>query len=395
MPVNYQQVQQQIKEMGKKAPNFEALQQKKREQAQEIFQKYAKQLDALNERVDLAISYNTSLRCAIPGDDPLNAAFDAQPAQEKPTLLAADGSQANPNRHGRVEFGLINVGAIRMRPGLGLAPQEIVRSELLMYDDLYTPAGPVTEEIIALRRDLAERRMLAELGAVEEQPVITLTDGPLELFREPKEDQMFKTMFEEYLDEMEKLASMNVTTAGYVDKPRADLVVRLLELMLLKPEEISHAGHIRQLQGVSDADLYYNILKPGQRTAIFAIQSSSAARFKGRLNGQLALHFFYLNVGRENKPQLARVEIPNWVARQPAMVNLLQASLLQQCQQMGGKPFPYIVHRAHEVAVVTFAEKQQLETMITAELISQGIPVDDPSNKQTAKDLPGRTRYGA
>jgi hypothetical protein len=101
-----------------------------------------------------------------------------------------------------------------------------------------------------------------------------------------------------------------------------------------------------------------------------------------------------LNVGSPGKPHLARVEVPGWVARDRALVGLLQAVLTEQSAIMGTRPYPYILHRAHEVAVVTMPEQQHVEDMIVAEFDRRGIPVDEGSFKQYHKDLPtGKTRY--
>jgi hypothetical protein len=59
---------------------------------------------------------------------------------------------------------------------------------------------------------------------------------------------------------------------------------------------------------------------------------------------------------------------------------------------MGARPYPYILHRAHEIAVVKFEEKQQVEQMLELELRRAGGELGSPSNKQSAKDLPGKTR---
>jgi hypothetical protein len=106
------------------------------------------------------------------------------------------------------------------------------------------------------------------------------------------------------------------------------------------------------------------------------------------------LHFFYLNVGRPGRPWLARVEIPAWVAEDDLMLDTLHATLVQQCQVMGSRPYPYLLHRAHETAVVSLAERDQITQMIVMELRRRGVQVGEESYKQSAKDLSGRTRYG-
>ena len=59
---------------------------------------------------------------------------------------------------------------------------------------------------------------------------------------------------------------------------------------------------------------------------------------------------------------------------------------------MGAKPYPYILHRAHEIAVVKMDEKKQVEQMLEIELRHAGGEVEGESNKQSAKDLAGRSR---
>ncbi len=180
-----------------------------------------------------------------------------------------------------------------------------------------------------------------------------------------------------------------VITAGYVDKPASDLVVRLLELARLPLSGLGQAGRVRPWLGVTDARLFRELLQPGERSAVFKIQSPSADRFKG----DLAVHFFYLNVGRTDHPWVVRVEIPAWVADHPASVALLHATVVYQSRLLGARPYPYALHRAHEVAVVTLAEKDQLEEMMIAEMIGRGLPPGEKSYKQNAKDLQGRTKH--
>lgn len=384
MPVNFQQALHQIREMGKQLPLQEEEMRRKRELANSLFVQYAMELDTLDQLVERASAENPSLRCAAPFTETLNQTFAAPPLEPGYTLLAADGSQINPDRHGMVEFGAINVGAICMQPGRGLAPEELVRSQLMFHNELFTPSGtPLTDDVVALMRDLAERQELVNLARSVSGAVVALTDGPLELFGDPKSKRELDEEFQKYVRVLGELADLNVAAGGYVDRPRSDLVIRLLELVLLeRGGHLSKAGEEHPLQWVTDAILFLSLLKPGERSAVFKIHSSSGKRFTDRL----ALHFFYLNVGREGHPYLSRVEVPRWVAENEGLLNLLHACLLAQAHHLGARPYPYILHRAHEIAVISFDEHRQLENMIVAELHRQGIDVDDRSNKQIAKD---------
>jgi DNA-binding FadR family transcriptional regulator len=384
VPVNFQQALQQIRQMGEQAPWQQERLEELRQQANKLFVQYACELDTLEGLVEQASAANSSLRCAAPFRECLNHTESLPAVDCTYTLLAADGSQINPDRHAMVEFGAINVGAIRMRPGQGQAPQEVVQSRLMFHNDLFTASGNfLTDDLVALKRDLAERQVLVELARSEKSTVVALTDGPLELFREPKGMPEFAEELKKYQEVLEELADLNAAAAGYVDKPRGDLLVRLLELVLLQQRgQLNKAGEERPLRGVFDSILLRTLLKPGQRSAVFAIRSGSARSFQGRLS----LHFFYLNVGRPGHPNLSRVEIPRWVAENETLLNLTHASLVAQAHHLGARPYPYVLHRAHEIAVISFDERQQLENMIVAELYRQGVPVDDRSNKQIAKN---------
>jgi hypothetical protein len=222
--------------------------------------------------------------------------------------------------------------------------------------------------------------------------VITFTDGPVELWgvrdASPEETTTFQESMAQYLQALSQLAEMEAITAGYVDKPAANLVVRLLEVAWAVPEDLANIRRYQPLRGVTDKVLFRDLLAPGERSAVFALQSQSARSYPGLL----ALHFFYLNVGRPGRPWLARVEIPAWVAETPQALDALHAVLIDQCRIMGTRPYPYLLHRAHETAVVSLDERDQVTQMIIMELRQRGVSIEGPSHKQFAKDQPGRTR---
>jgi hypothetical protein len=396
MPINYQEVYTQIQTIGAGAKE----RRKKKEDAQALARKLLAQhnsnLEFLRAKVDSAKAVDANLRCAYPLDENLASSFDVLPVSVTPTLIAADGSQINPDRHASVQFGLINVGAIIMRLNSGEAPEISTESELLFGDDLLPNGIPMSDGKVALKRDLAERSKLDEISKRLKGEVVTFTDGPIELWGAKGEDaNSYEDFIKRYLTILSRLQTRGVTTAGYVDKPSADLVVRLLEIAMADVGRDNISTNLREyhpLRGVSDRWLYGEkvnpLLKPGHRSAVFKIQSSSDKRY----TGVLTLHFFYLNVGTEGHPWPVRVEIPKWVVDDKEKLNLLHAVLVAQCRMMGSRPYPYLLHRAHETAVVKNEEKQQIEQLLTMELRKQNEDVDEGSYKQSAKDTPGRTR---
>lgn len=223
MTLDFQQVREQVILMGKGAPSRAAHFRALREQARETLLENAHKNQYLREKVQAALTRNSNLRCALPKDETLNQAFELPSIPESVTVLAADGSQINPDRHASVDYCLVNVGAIQMQYGSSNSPTTTVRSRLFYDDEMFTSTGRITERMVALRRDLRERQLLAELANGVELPVITLTDGPLELWvgreNEP-EAKEYEKHFKDYLDALRKLHLMGASAAGYIDRPR-------------------------------------------------------------------------------------------------------------------------------------------------------------------------------
>jgi hypothetical protein len=387
MALNFQQVFDRIKEIGIGARSRQESLEHLRKKARVLLNTWADKMEELAEKVERACQADSNLRCAIPMEERLDT-FHLAPEEGKPaTLLAADGSQILPDRHAGVQYSLVNVGAIAILPGSGRSPEVFTDSSLLYADELYTETGMISGEAIEQRRDIAERKKLLELAPGYPAPVLALTDGPVELWgaKGGGEDDYRKNL-EIHKSVLSQLQAKDVTVAGYVDKPGADLVIRTLEISRLSTDQdYKDIRKLHPLRGVTDRWLF-ELLPAGSRSAVFGLQSSSRAHY----TGNLALHFFYLNVGEPKDPSLVRVEFPKWVAKDPDKLDLLHAALLQQCRIMGARPYPYILHRAHEIAVVKFDEKRQVEQMLELELRKAGSEVEEESNKQSAKNLPGR-----
>ncbi len=387
MALNFQQVFDKIREIGAGTRARQEALEALRRRARSLLEDWSEKLPELNHKVERARLADPNLRCALPLTEPLTAHRDPGPVSTQDvTLIAADGSQVVPDRHAAVFFGLINVGAIILPGGTDEAPRVLTDSDLSFDEEV----ADWTVGLVALQRDLAERKKLLALSKDYALPLVTLTDGPLQLWEARESDEVlgYEKALKEYLSVLSRLQEAGVITAGYVDKPSSNLLVRLLEVAATPESELDklHASH--PLTGVTDLWLFSQLLESGQRSAVFALQARSKAVYEG----VLALHFFYLNVGRPGRPAIVRVEIPAWVSAEAAKVDLLQAALLEQCAILGAKPYPYVLHRAHEAAVVTLQDKQQIEQMLAVELRKAGGEVGEVSGKQAAKDSAGRKR---
>jgi len=397
MVVDLLQVREQIKALGESAVVRHQRLKEMRELALMMLRNPALELERLQKKALLIMhNFDPNLRCALPvsvGGEFLSvgSSYPSPKFFPNATILAVDGSQIPPDRHAEVIFGMINLGAIELDTTSAEAPNVSINSRLFYDEELYTESGFITDSRLALIRDLSERQRLIELAVNAKYPLISLTDGPLELWgaREGDLGSDFNKSLELYIDILRKLFTLNVVVAGYVDKPGASLVVRLLEIALIEEGKIKDIKNYYPLRGLVDIDLFRPFLGPGERSTVFALQFKTASQYRD----ELALHFFYLNVGGINQPWLARIEIPAWVAKDNVMLDLLHAVLIHQCNIMGPRPYPYLLHRAHEAAVVSIQEKEQITQMISMELRNRGLAVGKISHKQSGKNLGGRTRY--
>ena len=390
MALDFQQVYTKIKEIGANVQQRKKILEERRAKARTLLNIYADALDVLRDKVESAKAADPALRCALPLKERLDSHFPPPDLPLNATLVAADGSQIFPDRHGQVQYYLINVGAIAMALGSGKTPQIFIDTKLYYGDDeIEIPS----EGQVALQRDLAERRKLLEISKEISGTVITFTEGQIELWGslENQNKGSFEENLQDYLNVLYDLKVHGVITSGYVDKPGANWFIRLLEIAEFPQTDLESLRDYRPLLGVTDLWLFSQLLGEHERSAVFSLEAKSAQKYKD----SLSIHFFYLNIGDENHPAIGRVDIPLWVAQDEIKLNALHQSLIEQSRIMGNKPFPYLLHRAHEIAVVSHQEKNQLDQMLIMEIYNNQGEVNKTSGKKSAKDLPGQTRYKA
>jgi hypothetical protein len=125
-------------------------------------------------------------------------------------------------------------------------------------------------------------------------------------------------------------------------------------------------------------------IAPGDRSALFEIISKRREDTGNRLR----VAFFYLNVSSTRAhPWLARVEIPYWISQQPDLVALIHAVLYNDAQVLDSHPYPYSLHRAHELAVVKQAEYEEIENLLLSKLSEDSNITGYRSNKDYLKGL--------
>ncbi len=371
MTLEFERLIEQLDEMGREVATRARRLGELAEYGRELLSRFSEEWELINARIALVRSRNLGYRGAGALDEPLASTFEAPEPPSEATLMAVDGSQVYPDRHGPVLYYLINVGGLVLRHGSPAPPEQFTDPRLFygQGDVLDEGHQVIASGVVSARRSVAEIEKLAELATSHRdgnRPLIALADGPL-LFWAGAEvsDKERKRLLERYLAAMERLRDAGALPVGYTDRPRSRFVVSLLHLLSLPEDEITANALTTngRLEGLSDRLLFNNVLGPGMRTALFVQQSPANKSYRLR-NGDLEIAFFYVNVSRSGKPWLARVEVPMWVAMDKEAVGHVHSMLLTQCGQLGGRPYPYLLARADELAVVGRHEKRELENLI-------------------------------
>ncbi len=305
------------------------------------------------------------------------------------TLIAVDGSQIFPDRHGAIPYFLIQVGALIFRYD-GKAPEPHRHPTLYFREeDLYDDDGYlVTAARVGTLRAVEEMAYLAEMASAEgrerTRPAFAVTDGPL-LWPYTGRGDVELRAFYDYLDAMRGVQEAGSIPVGYVDRPGGHALLALLWATRLAPEEIPDRLGESPLQTLTDVALMEAYLGPGERTPWFYRATSTQEVHRGR--GQ-EIWFCYLNVGARS-PVIARLEMPVWAAQNDEQVAILHAAMLHQAEILRG--YPYALGRAHEIALVTTQDKAVLEGILQRRLLEQGILLS-PSEKARQKSYLGRRR---
>ena len=119
MPVDFQQIFIKIKSIGLEAAERRERIENLRKHARHLLEQNANELDYLRQVVERAKEIDPNIRCALPLNEPLDAHYPIPDTVMDGTLIAADGSQINPDRHAAIQLCLVNVGAISLRLNSG------------------------------------------------------------------------------------------------------------------------------------------------------------------------------------------------------------------------------------------------------------------------------------
>jgi hypothetical protein len=241
----------------------------------------------------------------------------------------------------------------------------------------------MTEDLLALQRNQQESAALVELAwlAVNRgHPSLALVDGTLIQFMLEKHEDGAEFL-RTHLDDLDQLRGLRVPVAGYLSNSRSADVVNLLRLVAcpkVSLECTTCAQHQppceRDHLPLHDRRLWAQKLAPGERSPLFYSSSPILQRYPDHQK----ILFFYLHVGSE----VARLEVPRWVAEDRELLDRVHALAYDQAQK--GLGYPITLQEAHNQAVVSREDRARFFSLLSQRMAAAGVQVA-VSHKQLKK----------
>jgi NurA domain len=377
MPLDVLEVSSQVRQMGDLLVARRADQEQRLRLLDGMLVAYR---DRWDELADLAEQVHE--RVAVP-TGPLD---ERVPPTERPsayTALATDGAEIDPDRHGGAgDFFLINIGRARIPYGQPQRDVELRSSTSLGYtdDDLFISDPrdprrqvPMRDRHLDARRTVEELRALADLAEVEAEaaprvPAVALVDGTL-LFlvlEERPRDFLRDRFYSQFVQQLDRLREAGIPVAAYASRSRGIDVANLFRAICSSTPlvcDVCSGAPTCALRGLTDVHLVGRGLQSYERSGLFRVRSNVHDPYYR----EHRVYFFLFSTGDE----IARVEIPEWVARDVRLVAQVHAVLVDQCGK--GSGYPAVLARADDRAVISPGDRGVLETLVRQELARHGV----------------------
>jgi hypothetical protein len=315
-------------------------------------------------------------------------------APERPTpctAVATDGSQIYPDRHVEPTCYLLNVSRVAFQYGTLEAPTLEARAQFEyegcdLAEHFDARHGAVNAELVSALRDEEELRALldaARQARTDSRPLVALADGTLIrwMIRGMQNHDLEEELIGRYATLLEGFREEKLPLASYVSMPGNSEMINLLDVHLGREGEDETA-----LAGLLDRWLFAETLSVGERSATF----TSASRIQSRYGEADRICYFYTRVpastGRTGGGEVARVEVPAWVADDEALLDLVHGVVVSECEK--GDGYPMILAEAHERAVIRAREKELFYRLIERAMNERGLPPMQRSCKAQSKRTP-------
>ena len=344
------------------------------------------------------------------GDEGLLASI---PPPEPPTdwsALSVDGSHIDVDRHLPLRCYLINLGGCALTYGSNPDCRLFSEPTLAVGDaDLYLrpPDGsldetPISGPLLGALRTVREVERLADAvdALPPDLPALALLDGTLafwDLQRGSYPRYVSETLIGERLRAaLARLREAShrgrpVAVAAYTSRPQTTEVSGAVRVCLCGSDATectrrcsARRSDLAQCDGAAgfdDRELFDALLEPGFRSPLYQSGRVESRFAMGLTVGTEWSHFFYVNSGTE----IARVEVPDWVADDRELLAQGHAMLVKQCEL--GLGYPVVISEAHEQAVVSSHDRAEFRRLAIMLMEQQGLPTPE-SAKTVSKRLP-------
>ncbi len=264
--------------------------------------------------------------------------------------VGIDGSQVYPDQRSAVKWAYIQSVGYRTGYSPLFACQFVdIGEQISNGDGLWADELVENDELMGLTnawRTLLEMRQGRDAAIQHPGSLVLFDNGllPWLSVSGATADRQLK----EYLDNLAAIRPGLV--AGYISGPQSRLLARLIHLSEAKTVE----DGMTECSGVLDQTIMRQALQPGERSALFLHGSPRNQVFQDIGAG---VYFFFLKV---NKQEVARVEIPAWMAEDPRVVDTVHATALADARSTG---YPYVLAQAHNQVVITGEVATQLRNV--------------------------------
>lgn len=262
-------------------------------------------------------------------------------------IIGVDGSQIYPDRHQGTFCFLLNIGSVVVRYGAHSFVQFDSEPSLHMMDKLFDDFN--ANEFVDGFREEKEFAKGMQLALDFDHPCSLLVfDGSLIFWNlVSKPDQVKERFLKPYTASFETLYKHNKLYCSYVSLPRNKELINLVKIKLAD-FNIDDTSAYAVVQELTDIHLMQAWLPEFHRTIIFKNHAPITQDYPQHL----APYFFYINVASE----IARVEIPAFIAQDEQKVNLIASIMLNQ--SLKGMGYPTVLAESHEQAVVKNPDKE-------------------------------------
>ncbi|MEM9925153.1 MAG: DNA double-strand break repair nuclease NurA [Cyanobacteria bacterium P01_D01_bin.50] len=347
--------------------------------------------------------------------EPLHTCIDIVVPPKTHTIIATDGSQIAPNHHEIAYCYLLNIGRVVLHygqnkhPFLDSLPEIFYRPE-----DLYMSRqwGIRTEEWMSYRRTASEAVMLSELAIAQRHnpppiaarqkrkgdeveeistpptperiPTLAMVDGSLIYwFLDQLPFDAKEHILPPILDSWKDLRDAGIPLMGYLSASRSIEAMNFFRLSACPhkaPDCISFCPNqmeqipCKVFEGLRDSTLWSTQLKPGQRSPLWRSNSRILDLYEDQ-----QIYFCYVHVGTE----IARIEVPEWVAKNTDMFDESLGLMLAQVYK--GYGYPVALAEAHNQAVVRGGDRSRFFGLLERQMIKAGLKNVGTSYKETRK----------